>query len=83
MRKVIGLSARERQLAIAAQILMHRVFRETLALRLQSGEMPDRQTVMRIMKRARLYHVEADSTYRRRASTVTGWVNWMVNMAEE
>ena len=82
-RQIMGLAYRERQLAIAAQILMHRVFRETLALRLQSGEMPDRQTVMRIMKRARLYHVEADSTYRRRASTVTGWVNWMVNMAEE
>ena len=68
-RRMMGLEYRERQLAIAAQIL--------------KGEMPDTQQVVRIMKQSHLYHVEAESTYVRRSSTVTGWINWILGTIEE
>ena len=81
-RRMMGLEYRERQLAIAAQILKHRVFHQTLKLHLESGEMPDTQQVVRIMKQSHLYHVEAESTYVRRSSTVTGWLNWILGTIE-
>lgn len=80
---IMRLEYKERQLAIVTQILKHRVFNETLKLHLQCGEMPDKQTIIQIMKRSNLYHIEADSTYLRRSSTVIGWINWILGIVEE
>ena len=82
-RHILGLEYKERQLAIVTQILAHKVFNETLKLHLQYGEMPDKQTIIRIMKKANLYNIEADSTYLRRSSTVVGWINWILGIVEE
>lgn len=82
-RHIWGLEYKERQLAIVTQILEHKVFNETLKLHLQYGEMPDKQTIIRIMKEANLYNIEADSTYLRRSSTVVGWINWILGIVEE
>lgn len=82
-RHILGLEYKERQLAIVTQILAHKVFNETLKLHLQYGEMPDKQTIIRIMKEANLYNIEADSTYLRRSSTVVGWINWILGIVEE
>ena len=82
-RRIMGMAYRERQLAIVAQILMHRVFYETLKLLFQCGEMPDKQTIIQLMKRSNIYHVEADSTYLRRSSTVICWINWILGMIED
>lgn len=81
--RIMDLGYKERQLAIITQILMHKVFSETLKLHLQYGVMPDKQTIIQIMKRSDLYHVEANSTYLRRSSTVIGWVNWILGSIEE
>ena len=81
--RIMSLEYKERQLALVTQILMHKVFNETLKLHLQYGEMPDKQTIIQIMKRSNLYHVESDSTYLRRSSTVVGWVNWILGIIEE
>lgn len=80
---IMGLEYKERQLALVTQILMHKVFNETLKLHLQCGEVPDKQTIIQIMKNSSLYHVEADSTYLRRSSTVIGWINWILGIVEE
>ncbi len=82
-KHIMSLDYRERQLTIAAQILKHRAFSRTLKLCLQSGRMPDTKTVVQIMKESGLYQVEAESTYQRRSSTVTGWINWILNLIEE
>lgn len=82
-RYIMGLEYKARQLAIVSQILSHKVFRETLKLHLQCGEMPDAQTIVQIMKNASLYNVEADSTYFRRSSTVVGWVNWILSIIDD
>lgn len=79
---IMKLEYKERQLAIISQILMHSVFNETLKLCLQCGEMPDKKTIIQIMKRSNLYNVESDSTYLRRASTVVGWINWILGIIE-
>lgn len=80
--RIMGLKYKERQLALVTQILMHKVFNETLKLHLQCGKMPDKQTIIQIMRQSNLYRVEADSTYLRRSSTVVGWVNWILGIIE-
>lgn len=82
-RNIMSLSYKDRQLAIATQILQHQAFRETLKLHLRCGEMPDAGTIVQIMKAAGLYHVDSDSTYYRRSSTIIGWVNWILGLIEE
>ena len=82
-RHIMKLAYKERQLAIATQILQHRAFKDTLRLHLQCGEMPDASAIVQIMKSAELYHVDADSTYYRRSSTIIGWVNWILGLIEE
>ena len=82
-RRVMELEYKERQLAIVSQILAHKVFNETLRLHLECGEMPDKHSIVQIMKRSNLYHVEAESTYLRRSSTVIGWINWILGLIEE
>lgn len=82
-RYIMGLEYKARQLAVASQILMHGVFHDVLKLHLQYGEMPDTNTIIRIMKNSSLYHVKADSTFMRRSSTVVGWINWILSMIEE
>ncbi|MCI8599385.1 MAG: transcriptional regulator [Lachnospiraceae bacterium] len=80
---IMELDYKERQLALASQILKHRPFRETLKLHLKEGKMPDTQTIVQIMKESRIYHVEANSTFLRRSSTVVGWINWILRLIEE
>lgn len=82
-RHIMMLEYKEKQLALVAQILKHKVFNEVLTRHLQYGEMPQKETIVEIMKNAQLYHIEADSTYMRRASTVMGWVNWILDTIEE
>lgn len=44
--------------------------------------MPDTKTIVPIMRRSGLYRVESESTFIRRASTVKGWVNWILGITE-
>ena len=80
--RIMNLPYRERQLAIASQILEHRPFRETLRLHLKNGVMPDKKIISQIMKDSNLYGVASDSTYTRRASTVMNWVSWILGLIE-
>lgn len=82
-RHIMRLPYKDRQLAIATQILQHQAFKDTLKLHLQCGEMPDAGAIVQIMKAAELYHVDADSTYYRRSSTIIGWINWILGLIEE
>jgi hypothetical protein len=54
-----------------------------LKLALENGEIPNKGVIVEIMKRSKLYKVGSESTYFRRASTVTGWINWIINQIEE
>lgn len=80
---VFNLDYKQRQLSIVTQILKHKVFNEVLKLHLQYGEMPDTPTIVKIMRNSNLYNVEAESTFVRRASTIVGWVNWILSIIEE
>lgn len=82
-QKTMGISLIDRQKEFIKLIISHKAFKETLKLHLDDGEMPDKETIVEIMKRSKLYKVSSDSTYSRRASTIAGWINWIINQTEE
>lgn len=79
-QRILRLKYKARQLKFAELILKHNVFMETLKRHLKYGEMPHKSEIVTIMKASNLYNVGAESTYERRASTVTGWVNWILEL---
>lgn len=82
-KRVIGLPYKKRQLALCNKILSHKVFRGVFDLHLEKGTMPDKETIIKMMKEAELYNIGEESTFERRASTISGWVYWMLSLAED
>ena len=82
-KQVFNLNLIDRQKEFVKLIVTHKAFKETLKLYLDNGEMPNKETIVEIMKRSKLYNVGSDTTYFRRASTIIGWTNWIINQTEE
>lgn len=79
-RRIMNLNYKQRQLAFCKRILQHRVFRETFRYSMEKGCPPDTAAIVAIMQESNLYKVESRSTYVRRSSTVSGWINWMLGL---
>lgn len=82
-KQVFNLNLIDRQKEFVRLIVSQIAFKETLKLYLDNGEMPNKEIIVEIMKRSKLYNVGSDTTYFRRASTIIGWVNWIINQIEE
>ncbi|MDR1346723.1 MAG: transcriptional regulator [Bacteroidales bacterium] len=82
-KQIFNLNFDDRQKEFVKLIISHSAFRNTLKLSLENGELPNKETIIDIMKRSNLYNVNSDSTYFRRASTITGWINWILSQVEE
>lgn len=85
-RRIMGLPLRERKLALTAEILKHTVFRETLRAAFASGptaELPPRGEIVDVMRRVAPGGMEGGSTFIRRASTVRGWIRWILELTGE
>ena len=81
-RCVMKMPYRERQIAIATAILRHKAFNETLKIHLQCGEMPKINMIVQIMQNCGVYNVGSPETFKRRASTIRGWVEWILGLIE-
>lgn len=82
-QKIMNTSLIDRQREFIKLILLHKAFKDVLRLHLDNGEMPNKEIIVEIMKRSKLYNVGSDTTYFRRASTIIGWTNWIINQTEE
>jgi len=82
-RKVFSLNLIDRQKEFVKIIICHHVFKETLKHYLINSEMPTKENIVEIMKRSDLHNIDSETTYFRRASTITGWINWIMNQIEE
>ena len=79
-KRIINLNYKQRQLAFCEVILRHRAFKETFNHCMETGSMPDTKTIVSIMQESNLYNVKSMSTYVRRSSTISGWINWMLGL---
>lgn len=81
--RILSMPYRQRQLALCSCILQHKAFYETFRLCAEKGVMPEKGEIVRLMKQADLYHVESESTFERRASTISGWIDWMLDLVQD
>ncbi|WP_137743652.1 type II restriction enzyme [Robertmurraya siralis] len=81
-REIMGLKTREKFLELSKCILAHEPFKLVLAEYFDKGAPPAKSCVVELMKNYPLYNVHKESTYFRRASTVMGWVNWILQLPE-
>ena len=81
-RRILSLPYKQRQLAFCGCILQHKAFYDTFRLCVARGAIPEKGEIVEIMKQSDLYHVESESTFERRASTISGWINWMLDLLQ-
>lgn len=72
-----------RRKSFIEQLLKRRVFKEALVLYFQQVAMPSSDQLVTIMRNAQLPNVHSEVTFRRRASTVRAWIDWIVAQIEE
>ena len=82
-RKILRMNYRDRQLELCKLILSHRIFNETLCIYFTRGSAPANDEIMNIMKSLELHNVTSEETFRRRASTVRGWLEWIAGLITE
>ncbi|NLB42293.1 MAG: transcriptional regulator [Clostridiales bacterium] len=80
-KSIMSMPGRPRQLEFCKSILEHKAFYDTFLITLREGRIPNNQRVVDIMKQCQLYRIASDETYKRRASTISGWINWMLEVA--
>ena len=79
-RSILKLKFKQRQLEFVKLILEHKAFKESLELYFERAEKPLYIDIIEIMRHCNLYKVTEESTYKRRASTVRGWIEWMLEL---
>ncbi len=82
-QQVFNLNLIDRQKEFVKLIICHSVFKKTLKLYLDNGEMPTKESIVEVMKKSKLHDIDSDTTYFRRASSIIGWINWIMNQIEE
>jgi len=77
------LSISKRQIEFVKLILSHFVFKKILELYLKNAYLPSKTEIVEIMKSSNLYGIDSEKTFYRRASTVSRWINWIMELIEE
>jgi len=82
-QKLFNLSIIDRQQKFIELILSHLVFNKALNFYFKKGESPNKDEIVEIMKESDLYNVNSESTFKRRSSTISSWINWILDQIEE
>lgn len=81
-KHIMSLSYKQRQIAFCEAIFEHQVFNEIFKFCMNKGFIPSKDKIVDIMKKSNLSNINSISTYNRRASTVSGWINWMLGLVD-
>lgn len=79
-KSIFSINIKSRNLKFVEWILEHKPFYLTFKHYLEFLEIPSKVQIVEIMKVSNLYKVDADSTFTRRASTISGWINWIMDL---
>ena len=81
--KILKLNYKQRQLAYCKSILCHKPFADTLIKYFENGVMPTSDEIVQIMKLANLYQISSEETFKRRSSSIRGWINWIIELINQ
>ena len=79
-KSILSLNYRQRQFAFCERILSHTVFCESMKMYFLEGKIPQRHAIVQIMQQSSLYNISSAITFERRASTIRGWLKWIVSL---
>lgn len=77
--RVFKLNYKERQLKLVSLILEHKIFAYLFDTVIESGELPDTETIENMMK---AFNVCNAPQINRRAGSVYGWLKWIFNLTK-
>ena len=81
-RRIINLNIKNRNLAFVKCLLEKRAFKEVFRLYLRNMQIPMQLEIVEVMKESKLYNINSEDTFRRRASTILGWIRWVLCLTE-
>ena len=76
-------SINARQILFIRAIISHQAFARVLRLYLDTAETPTKEEIVSIMRECELRNMNTDSMFRRRASTVKSWIEWIMRTMDE
>lgn len=79
-KSLFRLSLKKRNLCFVESILEKKVFKDTFNEYLLRLELPHSTKIVSIMESSDLHKIQAKSTFERRASTVSSWLNWILDL---
>lgn len=82
-KRIFNLNITDRQIEFFKLILSHRVFNRVIKSYFEISGQPSRNEIVEIMKTSDLYNINSDVTFHRRASTISSWINWIIDQIEE
>lgn len=81
-KHILSMNYRQRQLSFVQCILEHKVFADALRSFLETGKAPTKTEIKQIIENNHIKKISGD-TLNRRASSVSGWINWIVSLNNE
>lgn len=82
-KRIFELNLEERQKEFIRLLLCHGVFNRAIQFYIETKSLPNKETLVAMMRQSDLYNVNSDSTYFRRASTISGWLNWLLRQLRD
>ncbi len=79
-KKILEKKYKHKNLLFVETILIHKVFYATFKSYTEKKRALEKHEIIEIMKKSDIYKVKSESTYSRRASTVSSWINWILNL---
>lgn len=82
-KHLFDLKLKNRNLLFTKYILEKKAFNETFKRYLIEKQIPHKKEIVKIMKESKLYNINSDSTFNRRASTISGWIRWIIELSRK
>jgi hypothetical protein len=80
---IMKMPYKEKYLGLASSILEHRIFLRVLhAQLLNAGNPIDKAQIVKMMREEKLYGIDSERTFKRRASTIQAWVDWILSLQD-
>ena len=82
-KNILSMDFKHRQLKYIELILQHHIFNWALRKRFETGATLNKADLVREMSKSGLYNVNSEATYKRRASTIISWIDWIIGLIDE
>ncbi len=81
-KAIFSKSNRDRQLKFVELMFSHSVFFKTFKQWLRKARVLSKSEIVDVMKTCKLFKINSEETFRRRASTISAWLDWVLSLLQ-